>query len=666
MSILHGRTNPVSPEKDLATPIPPTSDGPRTEQSPLTAIKKRAAQPLLVAMFAVESLLSSLPLVFPVDNKLLAPIRSHKAIVSEPASPKARYRSHYRYLGSAALLDGARLAKLSDFEIAIYLIDFSPLEPVLVRIYKVSNKGQLPFHPVSMFLCICLRRELKLGWRKLAKLLAGDHGAGWRTLFGFDEGNTPSASGLRYFFNTVGPQVFDELCPCFMDLLRQHGLCPERSTYPGDPPERGVTMSHDGMLHQSLSRPSCQLTTNDCYQPVAEPRDISNQVSSGVEHPQDVAESDASDTSAQPFPQSQTERGKGQDATPIETPSANSAPIPGASPSLDCKRSEEGTSNPTDKPPTAQGRPCNARDKGLPGCSCNTPECQERCKRASTLDPKARFIHYEGHNNKHQKAEAEPSKEDKAKGTDVFGYRSTAQRELDDRFSVAWTAKSSFYSANVDERKIFPKEVQEVRDRFPTLSIGEYLGDSGIGYEESLNAIWNLGALRMVDIRADAGDKDLEKCILRGYNGNGHPLCPHGYELHSNGYDYNSRRRKYVCRQACRKEPRTEGEEVCAVEGCPYLDEGSLGFTINVGRTLPGGCVRLAREIPYGSEEWDQRYGRRNLSENRNSQLEGMGLKRMKSYGTERNTKEVQVADFMVNLHTLGRLVREASNFQTM
>ena len=436
-----------------------------------------------------------------------------------------------------------------------------------------------------------------------------------------------------------------------MDLLRQHGLCPERSTYPGDPPERGVTMSHDGMLHQALSRPSCQLTTNDCYQPVAQFPDVSNQINSGAEHPQDISVSDTSGTF-------------GQDATDIETTSTESV-LQGQT-SLEGKPNKKGTSKPIDKPPTDHSRPCNARDKGLPGCSCDTPACRERCERASALDPVARFIHYEGHNNKHQKAEAEPSKEDKAKGKDVFGYRSTAQRELDDRFSVAWTAKSSFYSANVDERNVFPQEVQEGRERLPSLKIGEYLGDSGIGYEQCLNAIWNLGALRMVDIRADAGDKDLEKCIIRGYNGNGRPLCPHGYELHSNGYDYDSRRRKYVCRQACRKEPRSEGEEVCVVEGCPYLAEGTSGFTVNVGRTLPDGCVRLAREIPYGSEEWDQRYGRRNLSENRNSQLEAMGLKRMKSYGTERNTKEVQVADFIVNLHTLGRLVREASNFHTM
>ena len=89
-----------------------------------------------------------------------------------------------------------------------------------------------------------------------------------------------------------------------------------------------------------------------------------------------------------------------------------------------------------------------------------------------------------------------------------------------------------------------------------------------------------------------------------------------------------------------------------------------MGQVINVGRALPDGCVRLAREIPYHSLTWKARYGRRNLSESRNSQLQGLGLKRLPCYGLERNTREVQLADFLINLHTLGRLVREASNLQ--
>jgi hypothetical protein len=60
----------------------------------------------------------------------------------------------------------------------------------------------------------------------------------------------------------------------------------------------------------------------------------------------------------------------------------------------------------------------------------------------------------------------------------------------------------------------------------------------------------------------------------------------------------------------------------------------------------------------------DARYGRRNNSESRNGQLEGMGLKRMRSYGLERNAKEVQAADFIGNLRTMVRLLKEASRLR--
>src|SRR2546423_1245711 len=90
-----------------------------------------------------------------------------------PPSPKPRYRSQYWAPDPTPLRHApARLARLSDFELALHLIDFSPLEPVLATVYRPSRKGQVPFHPVSLFLACALRRELALSWRGLARLLA--------------------------------------------------------------------------------------------------------------------------------------------------------------------------------------------------------------------------------------------------------------------------------------------------------------------------------------------------------------------------------------------------------------------------------------------------------------------------------------------------------------
>ena len=114
--------------------------------------------------------------------------------------------------------------------------------------------------------------------------------------------------------------------------------------------------------------------------------------------------------------------------------------------------------------------------------------------------------------------------------------------------------------------------------------------------------------------------------------------------------------------QAYRREPLDAGAPIQPVTGCPFLTPTpSAGLVVNVGRPLPDGSVRLAREIPYGSPAWQARYGRRNLSESRNGQLEGLALKRPPNYGAPLNRKEVQLADCLVNLRTLGRLVREAT-----
>ncbi len=169
-----------------------------TENPALIASRKRAAHPEFVPTFGLDALRACLPLCFAAPPGVLV-------------SGKRRYRSAYRYLADADLACATHLANLTLFEVALRLIDFSPLRDYLAGAYYLGGaRGQVPFDPVSLFLCVCLRRELQCGWRTLAKLLAGEHGVGWRRLFGFRQGDTPSASGLRYFFHTVGPEVFEE------------------------------------------------------------------------------------------------------------------------------------------------------------------------------------------------------------------------------------------------------------------------------------------------------------------------------------------------------------------------------------------------------------------------------------------------------------------------
>jgi hypothetical protein len=304
-------------------------------------------------------------------------------------------------------------------------------------------------------------------------------------------------------------------------------------------------------------------------------------------------------------------------------------------------------------------RPCPAKAEGREGCDCTDPACALGCRWTTPLDPEARLIHYAGRN----KYADLPTPSD-TRSRNVYGYASNPDRLLDDRFACAWTLRTGLHPANSDERSLFPDSFAQLRARFPYLKIGEFLADAALGFRDCLDPIWQAGALRMVDIRAAQGDDDRQRQLERGYDDKGHPLCVHGYPMRSNGHDYGRRRTKWCCHKVCltpQPNAAASHSHLQAPE-CPYqTSKQKVGQVVNVGRTLPDGSVRLACEVPYDSQLWKQRYGRRNLSESRNGSVEHLGLKRLHSFGLTQARKENAIVDFLGNLHTLGRLVHQAT-----
>ena len=121
-----------------------------SQQRKPTAVQKRADNKDALAPFALSNLWSRLPLSFPLDPDL-------------PPSPKPRYRSQYRYLDAEGLKDSQVLETLSSFDVALRLIDYAHLEPLLAaHIYVPSAKGQTPFHPVSLYLLRAFRWQYLL------------------------------------------------------------------------------------------------------------------------------------------------------------------------------------------------------------------------------------------------------------------------------------------------------------------------------------------------------------------------------------------------------------------------------------------------------------------------------------------------------------------------
>jgi hypothetical protein len=136
-----------------------------------TAIEKRAQNSEALTPFALTTLKEKLPLVFQRDLDL-------------PPSPKPHYRSVYRYLGFDDLNERT-IEIFSPFEIAVRLFDYSHLERLLAaHIYVASAKGQVPFHPVSMYLLSNLpARAERFPARGTAHLATSSGGAGPTALY---------------------------------------------------------------------------------------------------------------------------------------------------------------------------------------------------------------------------------------------------------------------------------------------------------------------------------------------------------------------------------------------------------------------------------------------------------------------------------------------------
>lgn len=304
-------------------------------------------------------------------------------------------------------------------------------------------------------------------------------------------------------------------------------------------------------------------------------------------------------------------------------------------------------------------RPCPAKERGFTGCDCTEEACAQRCRLTTPRDREARLIHYSGTNQEGQ--------EDPSRARDVYGYRSYPQ-VLDDReLHTYWVAHTSTQVANVDERTIMPRDFASLRQRLPQLHIAAYVADAAAGFQCCLDPLYEEGVIPVIAIRHDQTDQDEDACKTRGYDQHGHPLCPHGYRMSFNGLDYRRLRACWVCRQACvyQRPPQPQDKD------CPFRDpDRPLGFVTHVRRAFmhPDGSQhhRLARLFPYHSPLWKEHYDApKNAVEARNSQLMRLGLKRTWSYGLPGAATDIALADLLINLRNLGRLVRQATQLAT-
>jgi hypothetical protein len=312
-------------------------------------------------------------------------------------------------------------------------------------------------------------------------------------------------------------------------------------------------------------------------------------------------------------------------------------------------------------------RHCAAQAEGKEGCACDTAACADHCRLATARDPQATYVYYSGSNQKSQTDGIHKKPRQERRGKHHFGYKSKGFNLIDDRLCTFWVLSGPFVPANRNDHLQTIPGLQRLQQRFPELKVGEVLGDAGEGVEDVLRYVHQtLKARRLIDLKHHQSDQDPLTCLTRGYDALGTPLCPHGYRLAPNGYDYRRRASKWCCRQRCRTRSGPDialaGFKTNSSTACPYRDpDRPSGFSLRVGLTLPDGSLRLARDLAVDSPSWRLRQGRQSYAESRNAVQERLGLKRSPWFGLQNSAKATCLGDILTNLLNVARFAREAA-----
>jgi hypothetical protein len=176
-------------------------------------------------------------------------------------------RSHYVWLPPDDIQSAGDLSGLDNFDLVLRLFDFSPWRPILGQRFS-SNFGPPPFDPVSIGLAWLVVRWRNWTWPQLVtELHSPERGLGFCLRLGFDHDDVPAESTFREALNHTRLSWLLQCEDSLLLGLMAHSLVPTSSTFPGDPPERGVSISTDSQLVAARSRMRCRHQNPRCFLP---------------------------------------------------------------------------------------------------------------------------------------------------------------------------------------------------------------------------------------------------------------------------------------------------------------------------------------------------------------------------------------------------------------
>ncbi len=243
---------PDSPFHRLQSPA--RSELARTRSIP--AAKRRLLIPNFVEFFRWEAIRPLLPLQLPTPG--------------EPPPWQSRLcRSYYQWLPPDQVHSSADLVGMDPFDLCLILFDFSPWRPYFAVRFK-SRFGPPGFDPLSLGLAMLLARCRDWDWPTLVReLRQAGRGRGYRRALGFLKNDLPCASTFRMACQNTPENWLRSCQDSLLQAFLAYGLAPSHSTFPDDPPDRGVSISTDCQLIASRSHMRCRHQVPACSAPAA-------------------------------------------------------------------------------------------------------------------------------------------------------------------------------------------------------------------------------------------------------------------------------------------------------------------------------------------------------------------------------------------------------------
>jgi hypothetical protein len=525
-------------------------------------------------------------------------------------------RSFYTWQPPEDGLAVTDLPGLDDFDLILRLFDFSPWRPILAQRFA-SQLGPPPFDPVSLGLSTLLAVWRDWKWSELlTELHSPERGQGYCQRLGFDPADLPAEATFRMALADTRERWWLQCVDSLALGLMAYGLMPTHSTFPDDPPDRGVSTALDSQLVAARSHMRCRYQNARCFGP--------------------------------PLERQCAARQDGKEGCACDTPACQDH----------CRHSTARDPEATYVFYSGSNQPATAPHRAAAG---------QEGKTVTAAAPASRGKHHFGYKSKAFNLLDDrlftywplPGPFVSADCNDHLqtlpGFEDLRRRFPALRIGEVLADAGEGYD---DILRYVHDELHALRTIVPRAhaSDGDALACLKRGYDAQGNPVCSYG------YRLAFNGHDYQR-------GDSRWVC-HQRCLHRSTPDLIVPPRSDPPPDSARDagsappcaETRTEPPAGSTASQCPYRDPAHpLGNVIVVNTTLPDGDVRLARDLKVGSPTWELRLGRQSYAESRNAQQARLQLKRSPWYGRANSAKASLLGDALACTLNVARFVREAT-----